>query len=156
MDINRKEKFIKGIISQLLEIIGVEAQITTKAKSGVFSIDIHTKEAGFLIGPNGTHLDALQHLVRLIVNKKSKRILPFVLDVNNYRQERQLFLEELARNIAEKSLSEKIVVTLQPMPPYERRIIHLALNNYPNINTQSIGEGAERRVVVSPVGINNK
>jgi len=93
----------------------------------------------------------LQYLARILVNKKNKGPIPFLLDVNNYRKNRINLLKEMAGNIAKRALSERVAVTLRPMPAYERRIVHLTLLEHPQVRTESTGFGLERRIVVRPI-----
>ncbi len=146
-----KEEIIKKTIDDLLKVMEINGEVNIENSDDEIFANITTDQAGFLIGQEGFNLNAFQHLVRLLVAKKNNASIPFLLDVNNYRKNRITFLKQLAENIAQKSLTKKIVVTLQPMPAYERRVIHLALKNYSDINSQSTGEEPLRRIVVSPV-----
>lgn len=131
--------------------MSIEASINIDASDEKnIIVNISTNEAKFLIGRAGNVLGAFQHLVRILVNKKIGASFPFVLDVNDYQKNRLEFLRELAIQMAEQSLSDKISVFLRPMAAYERRIIHLALSDYPQVETESVGDGAERRVVIKP------
>ena len=105
---------------------------------------------GVLIGKRGQTLDSLQYLVSLIINKESEEYLRVKLDTENYRERRKATLESLARNIASKVKRTKRPVSLEPMNPYERRIIHSALQNDPYVTTHSEGDEPNRRVVVTP------
>jgi spoIIIJ-associated protein len=143
---------IKDTIKELFEVINLEVEVEVDdSQLDNLLVNIQTKEAGFLIGQAGANLDALQHIIRILVSKKTNQPIQFVLDVNNYRKHRIELLRELAKNIAKQALLERVSLTLQPMSAYERRIIHLALANEPQINTESIGQDPERRVVVKPI-----
>lgn len=147
-----KITIIKETVSELLNRMNFQGEVfIDNAKEDSIMANIQTDQAGFLIGQAGASLDALQYVARILVSKKTSEPIRFVLDVNNYRKSRIDLLEELAQDIAKQALSKRVAVTLQPMPAYERRVIHLALGGYSQINTESIGEGEERRIVVKPV-----
>ncbi len=112
-------------------------------------IDLSGEEMGVLIGKRGQTLDSLQYLVSLVVNKDKDNYIRVKLDTENYRQRRKETLENLAKNIAYKVKRTKRPVSLEPMNPYERRIIHSALQNDKYVTTHSEGEEPFRRVVVT-------
>ncbi len=112
-------------------------------------IDLAGDEMGVLIGKRGQTLDSLQYLVSLIVNKESAEYIRVKVDTENYRKRRQDTLENLAKNIAFKVKRTKRTVSLEPMNPYERRIIHSALQNDKFVTTHSEGEEPYRHVVVT-------
>ena len=104
---------------------------------------------GVLIGKRGQTLDSLQYLVSLVVNKESENYIRVKVDTENYRQRRKETLENLAKNIAYKVKRTKRPVSLEPMNPYERRIIHSALQGDKYVTTHSEGEEPFRRVVIT-------
>jgi len=112
-------------------------------------IELSGNEMGVLIGKRGQTLDSLQYLVSLVVNKESEEYIHVKVDTENYRQRRKETLENLAKNIAYKVKRTKRSVSLEPMNPYERRIIHSALQNDKYVTTHSEGEEPFRRVVVT-------
>jgi len=143
---------IKETVGRLLEKMDFEGQVlSSKDEQDNLSINIQTEEAGFLIGQAGANLDALQHLVKVIVGKKTGQPVQFMIDINNYRKHRIDLLKGLAKDIAKQALMKRTALVLQPMPAYERRIIHTALADYPEISTESVGQEPERRVVVKPI-----
>ena len=111
-------------------------------------INLEGSEMGILIGKRGQTLDALQYLISLFVNKESEAYVRVKLDTENYRARRKDTLENLAKNIAFKVKRSRRSVTLEPMNPYERRIIHSALQNDKYVATRSEGEEPYRKVVV--------
>lgn len=113
------------------------------------SIDLAGDDMGILIGKRGQTLDSLQYLVSLVVNKGHEEYIRVKVDTENYRQRRKETLENLAKNIAFKVKRTKRPVSLEPMNPYERRIIHSALQNDKYVTTHSEGEEPFRRVVVT-------
>ena len=112
-------------------------------------IELSGNEMGVLIGKRGQTLDSLQYLVSLVVNKESEEYVHVKVDTENYRQRRKETLENLAKNIAYKVKRTKRSISLEPMNPYERRIIHSALQNDKYVTTHSEGEEPFRRVVVT-------
>jgi len=113
------------------------------------NINMEGSDMGILIGKRGQTLDSLQYLVSLVVNKKKEEYIRVKLDTENYRERRKETLETLAKNIAYKVKRTKHSVSLEPMNPYERRIIHAALQNDKYVVTRSDGEEPFRHVIIS-------
>ena len=124
--------------------------ITLDKVSRTMSIDVEGPEMGIIIGKRGQTLDSLQYLVSLFVNKKSEVYIRVKLDTENYRERRRETLENLARNIAFKVKKSRRPFTLEPMNPYERRIIHSTLQSDKFVSTKSEGEEPYRKVVIYP------
>ena len=144
-------EYIKEFVSFILEKMGVEAVVTVSEEGEDFFVDLTGRDMGILIGRRGQHLNALQHLVSVIVHRQ---FLNFpgriVVDVENYRQKREEALEQLALNIAYKAERENKEIFLEPMSPQERRIIHITLKDNEKVSTYSEGEEPYRKVVVTP------
>jgi len=147
----------KGILEVLLSMMGVTASVASKARSFVegeatapIAFDITGDDLGILIGRRGQTLSCLQYIVRLIVGHQTKAWVPIIVDVEGYKQRRYEALQALAWRIAEQVKAEQAPFTLEPMSAYERRIIHIALAEHPDVTTQSIGEGEARKVVILP------
>ena len=140
----------KEHIANVLKAMDIEAEITIDydETNGSMNIGLEGPEMGILIGKRGQTLDALQYLVSLFVNKESENYIRVKLDTENYRARRKDTLENLAKNIAFKVKRSRRSVTLEPMNPYERRIIHSALQNDKYVATRSEGEEPFRKVVV--------
>lgn len=132
--------FEKMKISADMEIIEDEESILIK---------ITGKDIGIIIGRRGETLDALQYLASLVVNKNREYYKRVVIDIENYRQKREETLVKLADRLAERVIRYKKNVTLEPMNPYERRIIHSSLQNHKYVETFSVGEEPNRKVVIS-------
>ncbi|MEE1342783.1 MAG: RNA-binding cell elongation regulator Jag/EloR [Lachnospiraceae bacterium] len=128
--------------------IDTKVEITFYDNNNSMNIDLSGEEMGILIGKRGQTLDALQYIINLYVNKESNTHIKLRLDTENYRARRRETLENLAKNIAYKVRKTKKPVTLEPMSPYERRIIHSAIQNDPYVYTKSEGEEPYRKVVV--------
>lgn len=114
------------------------------------SVNIIGEDLGVLIGRRGQTLSCLQYIIRLIVGHQKNIWTPVILDVEGYKQRRYEALKVFARQMAEQVKSRKMSFTLEPMPAYERRIIHLALIDHPDVTTESVGQGESRRVVILP------
>ena len=114
------------------------------------TLNVEGDDLGILIGRRGQTLSCLQYLVRIIVGHQEKVWLPIVIDVEGYKQRRCNALQALAWRIAEQVTQKKESFALEPMPAFDRRIIHLALVDHPEVITESSGEGEARRVVVVP------
>lgn len=127
----------------------VELGITFDKVNTVLNIDLKGADMGVLIGKRGQTLDSLQYLVSLVINRDQEEYIHVKVDTENYRQRRKATLENLAKNIAYKVRKTRRNVSLEPMNPYERRIIHSALQNDRYVTTHSEGEEPYRRVVVT-------
>ena len=115
----------------------------------IMNIDLSGEDMGVLIGKRGQTLDSVQYLTSLVVNKNTEEYVRVKVDTENYRQRRKDTLENLAKNIASKVRRSGKTVTLEPMNPYERRVIHSALQNDRYVETHSEGQEPFRRVVVT-------
>lgn len=147
------------ILETLLDLMDIEATIipenlqTTNGEEQVMAplaFNIQGEDLGILIGRRGQTLAALQYIVRLIINHQMKVWTPVVIDVEGYKQRRSEALQALAVRMAEQVRVRGVAFTLEPMPAYERRIIHLALTDHPDVITESTGEGDDRKVVILP------
>ena len=127
----------------------VEIDVVYDADEKTMDIDLKGDDMGILIGKRGQTLDSLQYLTSLVVNKYTEDYIRVKLDIENYRERRKETLETLARNIAYKVKRTRRPVSLEPMNPYERRIIHSALQNDRYVTTHSEGEDPYRHVVVT-------
>jgi len=129
----------------------MNVSIETKLKEKQLSIELSGDEIGILIGKRGQTLDSIQYLVSLVVNKGNSPYISILLDTENYRQRRKETLENLAKNISYKLKRTRRPVSLEPMNPFERRVIHTALQDDAFVTTSSEGEEPNRYVVISPI-----
>lgn len=129
--------------------LGVKMETSYSEKEKELSINMSGDDMGILIGKRGQTLDSLQYLVSLVINKENEDYIRVKLDTENYRERRKETLETLAKNIAYKVKRTRRSVSLEPMNPYERRIIHSALQNDKFVVTRSDGEEPFRHVVIS-------
>ena len=140
--------FLNKIFSAMELTVKLDIEVVEGEKENTININILGDDMGILIGKRGQTLDSLQYLVSLVVNKESEKFNRVKLDTENYRERRKATLENLARNISLKVKRIKKPVALEPMNPYERRIIHSALQNDKYCTTKSEGEEPYRHVVV--------
>ncbi len=137
--------FLKGI----LRFIDEEVKISSSFNDNVLKMQIEVQKAGIIIGKHGSTLDSLQYLTSLVVNRNTKDYVRVILDAENYREKREKTLERLAKRMAEKVKDTKRSITLEPMYPNERRLIHTALQKDPGVTTKSVGQEPTRRVIIS-------
>lgn len=151
------EEISQQCLEGLLKKMGFEGEITaektTEEERTRVRIDIKTKESNFLIGQYGVNLEALQHLARVIIRRKTEEKIDLVVDVNSYRREKDESIVEMARNLAKEALAGNQAVALRPMSAYERRLVHTELSKNEKIKTESIGEGEDRKVIIKPTSI---
>jgi spoIIIJ-associated protein len=149
----------KGVIEKLLTVMGVSASVVPfteppvegeEAATAPIAFDVKGDDLGILIGRRGQTLSCLQYIARLIVSHQTKVEVPITIDVEGYKQRRLESLRALAQRLAEQVKVKKAPFTLEPMPAYERRIIHLTLASHPDVDTHSIGFGEARKVIIEP------
>jgi len=142
----------KQYLDKLFAAMEMEStvDITLDKMTRTMNIDVEGPEMGIIIGKRGQTLDSLQYLISLYVNKKSDTYIRVKLDTENYRERRRETLENLAKNIAFKVKKSRRSFSLEPMNPYERRIIHSTLQNDKYVTTKSEGEEPYRKVVIYP------
>lgn len=128
---------------------GLSLAFETKIEEKTLYIDILGEDAHALIGKRGNTLDSLQYLVSLVINKTDEPFVNVIIDIENYRERRKETLEKLATNLSKKVLKTRRAVVLEPMTSYERRIIHVTLQDTPKIKTASQGSDPYRHVVIS-------
>lgn len=141
------KNFLEDVFRSMNYAVAIDAFYDENEKT--LDIDLKGDEMGILIGKRGQTLDSLQYLVSLVVNKGTEDYIRVKVDTENYRKRRKETLENLAKNISYKVKRTKRSVSLEPMNPYERRIIHSALQNDKYVTTHSEGEEPFRRVVVT-------
>ena len=141
------KNFLKDVFASMKLAVVIDVKFNNEEKE--MNIDLSGDEMGVLIGKRGQTLDSLQYLVSLVVNKYSEDYIRVKVDTENYRERRKETLENLAKNIAYKVKRTRRSVSLEPMNPYERRIIHSALQNDKYVTTHSEGEEPFRKVVVT-------
>ena len=141
-------------VSKILQAAGVNVSRTLRAANdpevGGPIIDLTGEDSGLLIGRRGQTLQALQFLVNLIVRKELGENVRVLLDVERYRQRRETSLRDMATKVAARVAQTNRSITLEPMPPADRRIVHTTLTDHPGVTTESTGVGDGRKVTISP------
>ncbi len=146
------EDEIREFLSKVYDAMGLTVEIIItpdEEEENVYNVEMKGDDMGVLIGKRGQTLDALQYLTNLVVNKRLDTYVKVKLDTEDYRRRRKETLENLAKNVASKVKRTRQPVELEPMNPYERRVIHFALQNDRYVTTHSEGEGPDRHVIVS-------
>ena len=135
-------------LKEVTEQMGLVVDVTAKANEDSVLLNIQGKDSGTIIGKRGQTLDAIQYLTSLVVNKDQDNYIKVVVDAENYRSKREKTLEKLANRLADKVVKTKRSVRLEPMNPYERKVIHATLQNNPRVTTRSEGQDPYRRVII--------
>lgn len=148
---------VKDLLQTMLDKMQVKASVHVDVSEPddltgrrVNVMDIRGDDLTILIGPRGETLNSLQYIARLMAGHQLRRRANFVVDVQGYRQRREIALSRLAERMAKKVLHQRRPISLEPMPPYERRIIHMTLRDHREVYTESIGEGNRRKVRILP------
>jgi spoIIIJ-associated protein len=141
---------VTEILDRLLGLMGVEGKIEVLSAELPLQLNVKGDDLGILIGRRGQTLAALEYVTKLMVVQRLKTWLPLTVDVAGYKKHRHDSLQKLALYLAEQVKSRRRAVPMEPMPADERRVIHLALADHPDVRTESIGEGENRKIVISP------
>lgn len=136
--------FLREVIKEM----GLDCEVSGKMGKETIYLNIQGKDSGTIIGKRGQTLDSIQYLVSLVVNKDQNKYTRVVVDAENYRAKRERTLEALAYRLATKVSKSRRPVKLEPMNPYERKVIHATLQNHPHVTTRSEGEDPYRRVII--------
>jgi spoIIIJ-associated protein len=139
----------KDFLFDIFDRMSVEAEIEIEEDENNLFLTINGNDIGIVIGRRGETLDALQYLTSLVVNKQDESYKRVVLDIENYRQKREDTLIKLAKRLADKVKKYRKSITLEPMNPYERRIIHSTLQDNRYVRTYSLGDEPNRKVVIT-------
>lgn len=143
-----EENVAVPFLKDVAEKMGVELEFTPYKSNGYIFIDISGKDTGTIIGKRGQTLDSIQYLTNLVLNKNKEEYQRVILDAENYRTKREKTLEQLAHRLAGKVVRTGRTQKLEPMNPYERKIIHTALQDDSRVMTRSEGKDPYRRVIV--------
>jgi len=146
------------VLTELLNLMGVQTTVRIRQDEDMptdedappFVLDILGHDLGILIGRRGQTLHALQFMTRLIVSREVGKWVNLVVDVEKYKVRREKSLRQLADRLAERVVLTQQPVALEPMPPHERRIIHMTLRDHPIVETESVGQGDRRKVTIVP------
>jgi len=140
----------KAFLEQVAQDMGIEVSVKAFKNANSVYVDIEGKDTGTVIGKRGATLDSIQYLTSLVVNKDENNYIRVVVDAEGYRAKREVTLEKLAMRLAEKAVKTGKNVRLEPMNPYERKVIHTTLQGVPSVTTKSEGDEPFRRVVILP------
>lgn len=141
----------KNFLKQMIEDMGIDCDIESRTEGNMIKFNIlcsQESDIGIIIGKRGETLDSLQYIVNLVTNRNSDTYIRVILDCNQYRSKRERSLQKLARRLADKAIQTGRDIKLEPMNPYERRIIHTYLQNDEKVNTFSQGNEPNRRVII--------
>ena len=144
------KNFIKEKLVNILREMGYQAEVEIQLKQDILTYRIYSNNDSLLIGKNGKNLEALQIVLRQIVNTETGINYKFFLDVSDYKEKNEHHLEVLARRLAREVATTKIEVKMDSMNSYERRIVHNVLTNNKKVYTESVGEEPNRCVVIKP------
>lgn len=144
------KNFIKEKLITILKEMGYQAEIEVQVKQNIPTYKIYSNNDSLLIGKNGKNLEALQIVLRQIVNSETGTNYHFFLDVSDYKEKNEYYLENLAKRLAKEVASTKIAVKMDSMNSYERRIVHNTLANNSKVYTESVGDEPNRCVVIKP------
>ncbi|HCX63994.1 MAG TPA: protein jag [Eubacteriaceae bacterium] len=151
VEVTKKDDFVEAtvrLLEDLTKEFGMESTVKAEKKERDLFVTIEGDSMGILIGRRGQTLDAIQYLASLVANKQSEEHVRVIVDTENYRQKREETLQDLARKLAKKVLKNGRKVVLEPMNPYERRVIHSTLQTHSDVYTYSQGEEPFRKVVI--------
>ena len=150
---------VKNVLEKLLDLMDLPATVTLSdeftaidedGNASSIGLNIEGEDLGILIGRLGQTMASLQHIVRVIMAHNMEVRLPIVLDVEGYKQRRCEGLRALAARLADQVKNRKMPFSMEPMTAFERRVIHLALADHPDVFTESTGVGESRKVVITP------
>ncbi|MEF3691512.1 MAG: R3H domain-containing nucleic acid-binding protein [Candidatus Moraniibacteriota bacterium] len=154
---NENKEIIKATAIEIIKLMGFDGEVEIleeKEEEERVICNIRAKkDSNVLIGQGGDNLQALQHIIRLLVRKKTDDKVRFVLDVNSYKKDQEVSVLDLAQEMAQRAVDEKKTMIMRPMSAYNRRLVHMCLSDNEKVKTESIGENGERRVVIKPTSI---
>jgi spoIIIJ-associated protein len=145
-----KADLASEMLNEILKRMGLIVDVAVREDAEEVILDCAGEDAGRVIGKKGQTLDALQFLINKIVNRFPDGRRHIVLDSGDYRQRRENGLASMARREAKRAVAQSRIITLEPMSPRDRRVIHLSLAKFPGVSTRSDGQGSERRVRIIP------
>jgi len=140
----------KSFLIKVCKEMNASTQIDIRKDGKIVYFDLSSEKSALLIGKRGQTLNSLQYLTQLVLNKYTNQYLTIILDCENYRKKRMETLIELANKLANQAIRTKKEVALEPMPSYERKIIHTALSHNEKVSTYSTGNEPNRHIVISP------
>jgi len=140
----------KSVVVDIVNLMNLRTRVTSWEDEEEIHVDVWGEDLGILIGREGTTLQALQDVVTTIVRRNCPEVRRIVIDVERYRERRRQKLREYAERMADKALTTRKPIKLEPMTPRERKIVHDALKDVSGVESKSEGEDPQRRIVISP------
>ena len=156
MSKEQQEKLIKETTQEMLDKMGFEAKVIVTTSLSEDNdrenmvVEIDSPDSKFIIGKQGATLISLQHILKLLVRSKTDDYVNFSVDVNGYKKQQENYIKDMAQDVAQEVVLNGRASTLEPMNSYDRRLVHLELEKNPKVKTESIGEGEDRKVIISP------
>ncbi len=156
MSKEQQEKLIKETTQEMLDKMGFDAKVivTTSLSENNnkknMIVEIDSPDSKFIIGKQGATLMALQHILKQLVRSKTDDYISFSVDVNGYKRQQEDYIRDMAQDVAREVVLNGRASTLEPMNSYERRLVHLELEKNSKVKTESIGEGEDRKIIISP------
>ena len=141
---------IEKTAQELLNALTIQSQVSVNEEDGVYNLHIETEDTGLLIGYHGATLNAFQFMVASIVYRKTEAWEKIIVNVGDYREKREESLKNLAEQYIREAISQNESIALPPLTPSERRIIHMFISDNPDVVSESIGEGRDRRLTIRP------
>lgn len=141
-------ELVKQTVLELLSRMDFVAEVFERTKENQTVLNIKTSDAQLLIGKQGANLEALQYIVYLLLKRKGAEAFSFALDVDDYKEKREIYIKEIARKAAHQARVSGRSVGLPPMTGYERKVVHSYLSLFSDLTSESIGEGINRRVII--------
>ena len=153
--LERLGEIAEDMLTDILELMGIEGEVSVRAvdvesETPSIMLDVEGEDLGVLIGRRGETVSALQHVLTMLVQRRLRRWVRVNVDVGHYNDRQEAILRSKALRLADRVQRERTPVAMEPMRPAERRIIHMALSEHPQVTTHSIGVGEDRRIVISP------
>jgi len=146
---------IKKTVQFLVKSLGFDSDIIISERNSAILVNIQEENPVLLIGRHGETLESLQHIVKAMLQHETKELIPVVIDVNGYKTKRIEILEKRVKDIARKVRETGVEEELEPMNSYERRVVHTAVSNIADVETESIGFGRDRKIVIKPANTDN-
>jgi spoIIIJ-associated protein len=151
MELEKKAVTPKSVVVDIVNLMNLRTRVTSWEDEEEIHVDVWGEDLGILIGRGGSTLQALQDIVTVIVRRSNHEERRIVVDVERYKERRRQKLREYAEKMAEKALTSKKPIRLEPMTPRERKIVHDALKDIGGVQSRSEGEDPQRRIVITPV-----
>lgn len=145
-----EQQTVDSLVRKLLEKLEVQADITMSEQNEMLEVLLETEDSGIIIGYHGEVLEALQLVLTLMITKKLGRFVRVSVEIGDYKKNRSAYLEKLASQMKERVLDDNREQTVSNLKPWERRVIHVLLQDDEDVTTESVGEGRDRVIVIKP------